>query len=221
MADEHGMGRIAAPDARDAAHLMAAHLPPPELATLATPTYRYWQPGPNLDQGQTSECVAFSFEGWLNASPTRTLDGPTPQAIYDRAQQLDEWHDHPHDGTSVRAGAKVMAEQGRIGEYVWGQTLDDVVHWLLLKGPVVIGIPWYEAMFDPDRHGFVTPGGAVAGGHALLVTGANRLARVVRVRNSWGPDWGINGNCLMRFDVLDRLLFQEGGECVGAVELRP
>ena len=44
------------------------------------------------------------------------------------------------------------------------------------------------------------------GGHAVLVCGYNRPARLLKVRNSWGPDWGERGYFYLPFDYV----FQAG-----------
>lgn len=210
---EHGLGRIYVPDERDRLHLMAAHIP--DAAPL--PTYRYWSPGPVLDQGTTSQCVAYATVGWLNASPVRTFNGDPPQAIYDQAQAIDGFP-LPHDGTTVRAAMKIMENEGRIAEYLWATTLDDLVRWVLLKGPVVIGTNWYDTMFWPNQYGRVRIGGAYVGGHATLITGLNNPLRMARVRNSWGIGWGQHGNFWIDFNDLNRLVFGEYGEAATALE---
>lgn len=215
-AQQHGLGRISAPDERDRLHLMAAHLPD-AAAAEPLPTYRYWTPGPVLDQGATSQCVAYATTGWLNATPVRTFDASPPHVIYEQAQSLDGFP-LPHDGTTVRAAMQVMAREGRISEYVWATALDDVVRWVLLKGPVVIGTAWYFDMFAPNRYGRVSLTGAYVGGHSTLITGVNSTHRMARVRNSWGSGWGQNGNFWLSFFDLNRLLFTEGGEAATALE---
>lgn len=210
---QHGLGRIALPDPRDAQHLMAAHLPD----GVPLPTYRYWAPGPVLDQGQTSQCVAYATEGWLNASPVRTFSGDVPDSIYQQAQAIDNIP-LPHDGTTVRAAMKVMENEGRIAEYLWASTIDDLVRWVLTKGPVVIGTNWYYDMFFPNKNGRVRVTGANVGGHATLITGMNNTLRMARVRNSWGQHWGQNGNYWIGFNDLNRLVFGEDGEAATALE---
>lgn len=207
------LGRLHAPDARD--HMMRLALPE---APVPLPVYKFWVPGAVLDQGQTAECVAYAFEGFLMCSPTRTTHAESPQAIYDAAQAIDEWAGSPHDGTSVRAGAKVLQSEGHIGEYVFDTDITVVEQWLLTKGPVVFGTNWYEESFSPGPDGFIHLGGSVAGGHAYLVDGYSDRHQAFRCRNSWGPSWGVHGSFWISLADAMRLLSEDGEACA-AVEI--
>lgn len=102
------------------------------------------------------------------------------------------------------------------GAPVWASSLDDLVRWVLLKGPVVVGTDWYERMFTPDYDGTVRLGGGIAGGHAWLVTGVDAAKRRARARNSWGAAWGIRGDFWIGLDDLRTLLEQDGEACTAA-----
>jgi C1A family cysteine protease len=73
--------------------------------------------------------------------------------------------------------------------------------------PIVFGIMIYES-FESDevaRTGLVpmpTPTEQCLGGHAVLVSGYNRTTRLLKVRNSWGADWGDNGYFYLPFDYV-------------------
>lgn len=211
------LGRLPFPDGRDRAFSMAEELAAaPEQ--LQIPAGRHWPPGRVLDQGNTPQCVAYAWEGWMNASPLRTTNGDAPSVIYAKAQAIDEWAPEPHDGTSVRAGAKIMRGEHRIGRYLWALSLGVVKEWLALRGPVVLGTDWYELMFDPDEDGTVHASGHVAGGHAFLCIGYSDSRHAVECQNSWGPDWGLGGRFWIPFADLQRLLHDQGEACA-AVEL--
>ncbi|MGH8256819.1 MAG: C1 family peptidase [Steroidobacteraceae bacterium] len=47
-----------------------------------------------------------------------------------------------------------------------------------------------------------TAGEALLGGHSCAIIGIGGAASQVRVRNSWGGDWGMAGDFLMPFDYL-------------------
>lgn len=141
------LGRRSAIDARDAGHPMRELLG----AAAPIPPYHAWLAGAVLDQGQSPECVAYAWEGWLNASPTRTTNGDPPETIYAKAQGVDEWAGTPHDGTTVRAGAKVMLGEGRIGRYVWADGIATAREWLARMGTVVLGTNWYECLVAGQR----------------------------------------------------------------------
>jgi hypothetical protein len=138
--------------------------------------------------------------------------------IYHEAQKRDEWPGEDYDGSSVRAGAKYMKEQGRLAEYVWAASADEVARWLLTSGPVVLGTDWYADMFTPTE-GQVHIGGEVVGGHAYLAIGFNSKLQAFRCINSWGRGWGENGRFWLDTADLAYLLASNGEACAG-VELR-
>jgi hypothetical protein len=184
------------------------------LISATTPRSYTWRCTKWLDQGSEPACVGFSLSHELIARPKEHLEiGETDAlAFYHRAQQLDQWPGEDYDGTSVLAGLKAAKERGLITEYRWAFGLDDLILAVGYKGPAVIGIDWFEDMFDPDPQGYVTPTGDVAGGHAILVNGVSVTKKHFRLRNSWGRSWGYPyGNCFIRWADMGKLL-AAGGE---------
>ena len=170
------------------------------------------------DQGYTPSCVGFAWAHWLAAAPIRQL--VDPMGIYMLAQFLDEWDGQDYEGTSVRAGAKVLRSLGMVEEYRWAWRAKDVIPVLLEIGPVVVGTDWYDGMEEPDEKGFIDLTGEVLGGHAYLLRAVNVKKRRVQITNSWGTEWGRNGRAWLGFDDLDVLLRTEGEACL-AVEKKP
>lgn len=191
---------------------------------------RTWTPGVVLDQGSEGACVGFGWTGELLASPRPYPVSPLVAnayalGVYRAAKQIDEWEGDAYSGTSVLAGAKVIANTGAITEYRWAFSIDEVRDAVVAEGPVVIGIPWLSGMYDTRPSGLVDVSGQIVGGHCILITGYHPhmrikgegwLARhrVFRWRNSWGPGYGINGSGLIRYDDLAGLLAQQGEACV-------
>jgi C1A family cysteine protease len=65
--------------------------------------------------------------------------------------------------------------------------------------PFVFGFSVYESFESQDvaTSGIVpmpTPGEQLLGGHAVLAVGYDDKKKLVKVRNSWGPDWGQSGH---------------------------
>jgi C1A family cysteine protease len=139
--------------------------------------------------------------------------------IYQRAKVLDPWEGTDYEGTSVLAGAKAMREAGLIKEFRWCFGIDDVIDAVLTKGPVVLGIYWYESMYDAPE-GIVSVSGKIVGGHCITAVGYKLAASsttgedCVILQNSWGPDWGKNGLAEIRVSQLDELLKNTGEACV-------
>lgn len=190
---------------------------------LVTKTWRCWT---WLDQGREGACVGFSWSHELAAEPMtiplRTND--SAREIYNDAKKIDEWAGEDYSGTSVLAGAKVVQSRGYMPEYRWCFGIDDLVNTLSHHGPVVLGIPWLRSMFNPDAKGVLKVEGEVAGGHAILARGVllKKFGRpVVRLRNSWGRDWGYDGDCFVYFEDMERLLKMDGDACVPVRRRRP
>jgi hypothetical protein len=207
----HGLGRRHAPDARDQRHLMATFVPVAVVPSL--PPFRYWATGPTLDQGNTPMCVEYTWEGLILASPIRNKKPPARGTIYKRAQQIDEWTGEDYDGTSVRAGAKVLQELGFISQYIWAFDAATVARFILAHGPVAMGTNWYWDMFQPDKHGVVRPRNGIAGGHAYLCNGYNEKQGRFRCLNSWGTNWAQRGRFWILGEDMDRLIMEQGEAC--------
>jgi hypothetical protein len=99
---------------------------------------------------------------------------------------------------------------------------------LLQSGSVMQGGPWFNSWMSPDSNGFVDGDGSyeamraavnsgVAGGHETLQHGIPQLAQasngsvdlantVIKVRNSWSTQFGLNGDYLLHASTLNYLL---------------
>ena len=222
-----GGGRLPAPDRRDLDHL----LPPPRSAAAPQPTkpYQHWTAPPALDQGRSSSCVGHGCHQLLRCSPVRnTKNIPGPYDIYNAAQKIDEWPGEDYDGTSVRAGIKVLAKQGYIASYKWAFDGATAVNHVLTVGPVVIGVDWYEGQMSVDKKGFIYPKGRSIGGHCVIVVGCNTLDKCpdgntgsVTILNSWGTSWGAKGRAKLSIKDFDELI-RANGEAAAVFEtLKP
>lgn len=198
-----------------------------------------WRCQTRLDQGREGACVGFGLTHELVARPAEALQFSDPhtgaqfarQEVYWQAQRRDPWEGgaYPnasprYEGTSVLAGVQVIHELGYIGSYHWAFGEEELALTVGYLGPVVIGINWYEGMFNPNSKGFIEPTGRVAGGHAILVNSLRvrtrtRTSEWYELVNSWGDSWGIRGPdgrggaCRISREHMDRLL-RERGEAV-------
>jgi hypothetical protein len=200
---------------------------------VTEPKYRYWWAnGWWGNQGHLPHCVGFSWLHWIEDGPithsaTRTAGtGPLmdPSELYREAQKVDQWPGESYDGTSVRAGAKILMSRGLVGGYRWAWDAGTVVRALLTTGPVVVGTWWYSEMFvpKPDKESgklLIRAQGSKAGGHAYLINGVNTEKGLVRVKNSWGQEWGSNGHAYMPIEDLDKLVKDQGEACL-AIEVQ-
>lgn len=182
---------------------------------------RYWNDDAWWgDQEKTPHCVGYAWAHWLEDGPVEH-DGiapiVSPDLIYSEAQKLDEWAGENYEGTSVRGAAKYLAKEQRIGAYYWAFDINTIVNTLLTTGPVVVGTNWYSNMMKPNKFGFITPTGKNLGGHAYVLNGVDTFTRKIRIKNSWGRDWGQDGHAWITIPYMEKLIRQRGEACI-AVE---
>lgn len=216
MKIEHGFGRLYVPDSRDNNYQVKT------ILGISKRNVRWW--GDSVwrgNQGQTPECVAFAWVGWLEAGPI--YQGPphpivNPDNVYKKAQKIDGVP-LPHDGTTVRAGAKVMQKLGFIKSYYWAASVDEMIQTILQLGPVVVGTAWYTGMMRPSSDGVICATGSIVGGHSYLLSGVNRTTELFRIRQSWGLGWGLKGHAFISFKDMTKLLNDSGEACL-ATEIK-
>ena len=171
-----------------------------------------------LDQGQLGSCTGNALAGAIDTAPLhkagRNLHEADAVKLYSLATTLDDDPQNypPTDtGSSGLAVCKAGVQLGYLASYGHAFSLDEALAALVVS-PVIIGINWYEDMFDPDSAGFVHPGGALAGGHEVELVGLDVKGSYVWAANSWGTSWGLKGYFKVSFADLGRLL-SEDGDC--------
>lgn len=179
-----------------------------------------WRCDKYLNQGFEGACVGFSIGHELAANPAPAKRiGPAycRKKIYWAAQRADEWPGgaypgaKPHyGGTSLLDGVKVVHKLGWFEEYRWTFTFNDFLLGLGYHGPAVIGVSWYDGMYETDDNGFVSRTGEPIGGHCILANGVDVKARTVTLHNSWGKSWGVNGECKVGWQDMEDLLADDG-----------
>lgn len=199
----------------------------PVLATFDArqPRSYTWRCHDHYDQRNEGACVSFAWGHEAAARPAEVRGHSFEWLIqrYHDAQRDDEWPggSYPgaspqYAGTSVLAGAKVYRALGYFREFRWAFGVDELVLGVGYHGPAVIGIAWYSGMFSPDAQGFIRPSGSVAGGHSILVRAIDARRGVLTLRNSWGRDWGRDGDCYISVEDMGRLLREDGEACFAA-----
>jgi hypothetical protein len=185
-----------------------------------TPRSYTWRCQRVLDQGDEGSCVGHGIAHELIARPVEALSVTQYYArdiLYFGAQKIDEWPGgaYPgakpfYEGTSVLAGCKVAKSLGWMDSYLWSFGLNDLILGVGYNGPAVLGINWYDGMLDIDSKGFIHATGEVAGGHCILCNCVNIPGKYFKLHNSWGPSWGISGECKVSFSDMTKLLKEDG-----------
>lgn len=208
-----GLGRLVSIDERDKSFPMKAALP----AIDEVRKIRYWNQSAYWGTQEGPHCVAYAWTHWLKDGPVMQKQyNPREVELYNICQVMDEWEGENYDGTSVRAGAKALLQQGLIKEYLWTWNVHELAQAVIKVGPVVVGTHWYRNMTKPVN-GILKPTGELEGGHAYLLNGVNINRGLFRVKNSWSRSWAKKGNAYISFDDVQILLNLQGEACL-AVE---
>jgi C1A family cysteine protease len=98
---------------------------------------------------------------------------------------------------------------------------------ILTKFPIVIAIMIYKSFEDDSvtETGIITHPDVnneeLLGGHAMCIYGYDDEKQCVFVRNSWGKEWGDNGNCYLPYSyLLNESLIIEMWACVSFKNLK-
>jgi hypothetical protein len=170
---------------------------------------------PIMDQGDLGCCTCAALVGALGTDPyasrvVRTLDMTLVRDLYSVATRIDDRGPHgikgqwpPTDtGSSGLAAAAAAKRAGLIREYRWVFS-DAGLLGALAHGPVIMGMPWYQGMCEPDSDGRLWPTGDCLGGHEILIRGKRGTDLIMD--NSWGDWWGNRGSALLPWQVYQQL----------------
>ena len=186
---------------------------------------QFWFNPLRLDQGEEGACVGFGWTQRQNSSPKicKYTNDVGREVYYVARRDYDPWDGEDYEGTSVRAGAKAALARGWIKGYAFARTIEEIALWVLNKGPVVIGVDWYESDYEPNfRNGYYLTGdGEIVGGHCLIIDGIrwNVKNPYARLLNSWGRVYGFNGMCRISIPKLEERLSAPHSVACTAVEV--
>lgn len=172
-----------------------------------------------LDQGAEGACVGFGWAAELASAPIMySVTDTYARRLYVAARAQDQMmgNDFP-EGASVLAGAKVLKAVGIISEYRWAFGVDQIIDTLVQKGPVVLGVNWYESMYETDGNKRVVIDGNPVGGHCITAFGYQKDLydeEYILWVNSWGRSYGLNGVGYLPVAGLERLMREDGEACI-------
>jgi hypothetical protein len=220
---ERSLGRIEVIDERDKNFPVSAILQgtvDDEMPDI--PRRFWWADGWWGNQGALPHCVAYAWMHYLEDGPViqDTLEEGrgkpmyTPLDFYDLCQLHDQWPGEGYAGTSVRAGAKILNKIGIVKSYRWAETVEDVIQCVKYIGPMVVGTRWYGSMTTPSPAGILTLNGGIQGGHAYIINGLDEGLGLLRMKNSWGRNWGKEGYGYISYGDFNTLLMNGGEACI-------
>ena len=88
--------------------------------------------------------------------------------------------------------------KSRFSAYYKLNTAAEIKAALMNHGPVVMTITWYDDMEVIDGV-LTTEKKNKSGGHCMVIYGWNEKGWLVQ--NSWGKNWGVNGTCIIPYDL--------------------
>lgn len=181
-----------------------------------------WKRHLYLNQGQEGSCTGFGAAHSLGAGQWwRNLNDEDARGFYHGAQRYDEWPGENYEGSSVLGVMEYLHHETQmLNAYWWATTLDEILHAIAFYGPVEMGSWWRSGMMNTHDDGYIRNTGGVVGGHAYCLAQVDLAHRRVRVDQSWGPYWGLNGSAWLDFDDLGALLADQG-ECALPRKTRP
>jgi hypothetical protein len=187
---------------------------------------------PILDQGDLGSCTGNAGIGALGTQPFLdavgrsalgdSIDDPVAAEklavdLYSDATKVDAFpgvYPPVDEGSSGLAICRVLRTSGTIGGYRWARTAHGFLR-LLQSGPVLQGMPWYNAFFHPDDEGFIDGdprwrSSGLGGGHEVEAIGVELdeddvFNSAIVYCNSWGTRWGVDGRFRMRLRTYEQL----------------
>lgn len=163
-----------------------------------------------------NSCVGHGLTHALLSEPYYTpgLDAEfAREEVYYQAQRRDPWPggEYPgarpkYSGTTVQAGLEALKDAGYIRGWKTAYTFEQLLTGLSFIGPAVIGSRWFAGMTKPDKLGFLRPAGSLTGGHCYIIRAQYLGHQRFRLANSWGTQWGDDGECYINFDDFRKLM---------------
>lgn len=221
MFEQFGLGRYISPvDKRD--YKLANYIPA-ELEDINIGGEWPYNHIP-LNQGETPHCGGFGIANYgINTPVEDDFNDADGHHFYDLCKIIDG-EPGEQNGTSIRSVAKVMRQIGMINSYAFAHSIEEILYWLIYKGPMVVGTAWTYDMFMPDSNNIVHPTGTIEGGHCYVInkkTVGSPKNSLLRIQNSWNGFWG-NESGQAYISVPDFVsLFNDGGEVIAAIEIAP
>jgi hypothetical protein len=173
--------------------------------------FRNYQLGEVTDQGPNGTCVDYCLRSLLAAEPI-SQNPCKPLEIYKAARKLGKTPDDV-EGSQLNYAVDYLISKNIVKKDYWTNDADQVALYLNTISPIVMTIPWYERMNKTEKDGRILCNGNPIGFHAILGFRYDGLKDRIWLRNSWGKDFGINGNGYVTMKDLAKLMNKGGLAC--------
>lgn len=105
------------------------------------------------------------------------------------------------------------AKNYKIDSYYVARTDEEIKTGIYLTGACLCGVECQQSIFKPDERNIVKyiPHGKTYGGHALTLVGYKLIDGKEHwiIRNSWGKDYGDNGNFYISFEDFRKIVMDD------------
>lgn len=136
-------------------------------------------------------------------------------------EQAWPYVDDPINIGKPESWASLIARWTKIGSY-WRITTLSELKTALVDGPVLIGIPCFDEIFEPKADGYVpmpVNPDAYYGDHAICVVGYDDTKSRVKFKNSWSQFWGNRGYGFLSYGYINK--YMEDGWVASDIDVTP
>lgn len=148
---------------------------------------------PASDQGNTSQCAAYSMAGWIEHYRWKRhgiCEQIDPEPIYARAKKIDGDN---QAGTSLYSVLQAAQDLGHLSAIAQESirevtSADEAREALHRHGVLLAGFHITEGWSKAGKDGWIEQGGAALGGHAVVLVGYSLVEEpnYFSLQNSWG-----------------------------------
>lgn len=132
----------------------------------------------------------------------------------------ENWPQDDCGSSGLGASKTLQKDYKLINKYEHAKNAEAVCS-MLQKGPIIVGMPWYNAFFEPDKYGFIDhesnwDQSGVAGGHEIAWCALEKVVQkhdgtidtaksIIAFPNSWNRGWGDGGWGRMHLSTYQKL----------------